>query len=138
MMERWIIFSITAVILFGLGSFFGKLASMNDIPQRVYFFEAMGTLTVFTFFFIFKKSEILQNFSVNYFGLMMGITWGLGTVFFILALEKSKLSVLVPFTALYPAITVVLALLFLGEKLSIKEVIGILFATFAGILLVKK
>ncbi len=67
----------------------------------------------------------------------MGLSWGLGTVLFIVALEKSKLSVLVPFTALYPAITIVLALLFLGEKLNFKEAVGIFFAISAGILLVK-
>ena len=114
MSERWIVYSITAIVLFGAGSLFGKFASINEIPPRVYFFEAVGTLTVFTCFFLLKRHEILDGISINYFGILMGITWGLGTVFFILALEKSKLSVLVPFTALYPAVTVVLALLFLG------------------------
>lgn len=138
MQERWIVYSLIAIFLFGAGSLFGKLASINEIPARVYFFEALGTLTVFTCFFLLKRQEILNGISINYFGLLMGITWGLGTVFFILALEKSKLSVLVPFTALYPAITVVLALLFLGEKLSLKEVVGVALAAFAGILLVKQ
>ena len=102
MQERWIVYSLIAIFLFGAGSLFGKLASINEIPARVYFFEALGTLTVFTCFFLLKRQEILNGISINYFGLLMGITWGLGTVFFILALEKSKLSVLVPFTALYP------------------------------------
>ena len=115
--EKWYILGVFAIILFGFGSFFGKLASLKDIPARVYFFEAMGTLTVFLTFFFYKKGEILNGFSINYYALAMGITWGLGTVFFILALENAKLSLITPLTSLYPAVTVILAYAFLAERL---------------------
>ncbi len=137
MFDKWIIFALGAVILFGLGSFFGKVASNSDVSSRVYFFEALGTLSIFSIYFLVKKSEILSGFHFNLFGLLMGISWGLGTIMFILALDKSKLSVLVPFTALYPAVTIILALLFLGERLNSREIAGILLATAAGLLLVK-
>lgn len=137
MLDRWIVLGIFAIVLFGVGSLFGKIASANDISSRVYFFEAMGTLTVFSVFFIVKKAEILNNFHFNLFGILMGVCWGLGTVMFIAALDKSKLSVLVPFTALYPAVTIVLSLLFLGEKLNLREIAGISLAILAGLLLVK-
>lgn len=137
MTDRWIILGILAIVLFGAGSLFGKIASENDIPSRVYFFEALGTLSVFTLFFVFKKSEILNNFSFNRHGLLMGLCWGLGTVMFITALDRSKLSVLVPLTALYPAVTILLAFLFLGEKLNMREIAGVTFALVALFLLVK-
>lgn len=137
MLDRWIVLGIFAIVLFGVGSLFGKMASANDISSKVYFFEAVGTLTVFSVFFIVKKSEILNNFSLNFFGILMGLCWGLGTVMFIAALDKSKLSVLVPLTALYPAVTIVLSLVFLGEKLNMREIAGISLAMLAGLLLVK-
>ena len=137
MIEKWHILGLLAVTLFGFGSFFGKLASFNDIPARVYFFEAVGTLTVFTTFVLLKKSDIFTNFSINHYGILMGLTWGLGTVLFILALEKSKLSLITPLTALYPAVTVLLAILFLKEQLNFREICGIVLAVISIFVLVK-
>ena len=100
-MERWFLLGILAIILFGIGSFLGKIASNTDISPRVYFFEAIGTLTVFTTFFFLKKSEILSDFSVNYYAIGMGLCWGIGTILFIFALENSKISIISTLTALY-------------------------------------
>ena len=136
-MERWFLVGIFAVLLFGIGSFLGKLASINDISSRVYFFEAIGTLTVFSSFFLVKRVEILDGFSLNYYALGMGITWGLGTVLFIIALEHSKLSIITPLTALYPVITVVLAYLFLSERIELRELIGVVLAIISIFLIVK-
>lgn len=137
MVDRWVIFGVAAVILFGAGSLFGKIASNSVASSKVYFFEATGTLTVFSIYFILKRAEILNNFHFNIFGILMGLCWGLGTVLFITALDKSKLSVLVTFTALYPAVTIFLALIFLGERLDLKEIVGIVLALAAGLLLIK-
>lgn len=137
MPERWFILTILATICFALGSFMGKLGAIRDIPHRVYFFEAIGTLTVFTTFVLFYKDTIFNNFAVNYHALAMGIIWGTGTVLFILALKYAKLSVMVPLSAAYPAITVVLALVFLGERLGPREILGVSFAVVSTALLAK-
>lgn len=137
MIEKWYILGIIAIVCFGVGSFFGKVATNADLPSRVYFFEALGTLTVFTVFFMFKKPEILHNFRFNPAALAMGITWGTGTVLFILALQSSKLSIITPLTAVYPAVTVVLAYVFLGERLEIRELAGISLALLSVFLLTK-
>ena len=67
----------------------------------------------------------------------MGLIWGVGTVLFILALKYAKLSVLVPLSAVYPALTVVLALIFLGERLGPREIAGVVFAVISAGLLAK-
>ena len=136
-MERWFLLGILAIILFGIGSFLGKIASNTDISPRVYFFEAIGTLTVFTTFFFIKKSEILSGFTVNYYAIGMGLCWGIGTILFIFALENSKISIISTLTALYPAVTIILAYLFLAERLDTREIIGVLLAMAAIFLIVK-
>lgn len=136
-MERWYILTLLALVCFSLGSFLGKVASFKDIPYRVYFFEGVGTLTVFTTFVIWNRNAILSNFSVNFPALFMGITWGIGTVLFIVALKYAKLSVLVPLSAVYPALTVILALVFLGERLGPREIAGVAFAVVSAALLAK-
>ena len=80
--ERWFLLIMLAIVCFSFGSFFGKVASLKDIPYRVYFFEAVGTLTVFTTFVIYYRNTIFTNFSVNFPALLMGLCWGVGTVLF--------------------------------------------------------
>lgn len=137
MAERWIPLTLTVMVLFALGSFFGKAALIKDSSTRVYFFEAIGTLTVFSIFFFFKRAEITDNFWVNQYGLLMGLSWGIGTVLFIYVLQFGKLSIILPLTALYPAITVLLAILFLNESINLREIIGIMFAVMSGVLLAR-
>jgi len=136
-MERWYLMTLLALVCFSLGSFLGKVASFKDIPYRVYFFEGVGTLTVFTTFVVYNRNAIFDNFSVNFPGLLMGLSWGIGTVLFIIALKYAKLSVMVPLSAVYPALTAVLALIFLGEKLGPREVAGVVLAVISAALLAK-
>lgn len=137
MIERWYWIAILSILFFALGSFFGKIASVKDIPYRVYLFEGMGTLTVLTTFLLVKKAEIFTNFSFNFFALLMGVLWGIGTILFIVALKNAKLSVIGPLVALYPAFTVILALVFLGERLAPRELIGVILAIISVALLAK-
>jgi drug/metabolite transporter (DMT)-like permease len=58
-------------------------------------------------------------------------------VLFIAALKYAKLSVTVPLTAVYPALTVLLAFVFLGERLGPKEIAGVLMAIGSAALLAK-
>jgi len=103
----------------------------------VYFFEGIGTITVLTSLIIFKRNEIFTDFAVNPYALLMGITWGIGTIIFIIALQPAKLSALVPLTAVYPAVTVILGVLVLKESLDLREILGIVFAIVTVILLSK-
>jgi transporter family protein len=136
-MDRWFILALIATILWGIGSFFGKIALMRDVPYRVYFFEGLGTLTILSSFLFLKRAVIFTDFTINPYGLLMGLTWGIGTVLFIIALQPAKLSALVPLTAVYPAVTVILGVFVLKEHLEIREVFGIIFAVASVILLAK-
>ena len=73
MADRWYLATILVIVCFALGSFFGKIAAIRDIPYRVYFFEGVGTLTVFTIFVIYNRNTIFNNISVNVPGLLMGL-----------------------------------------------------------------
>lgn len=136
-MERWFIFALIATAMWGLGSFFGKIALMRDIPYRVYFFEGIGTITVLASLIIFKRHEIFTGFAVNPYALLMGLTWGIGTIIFIIALQPAKLSALIPLTAVYPAVTVILGVVVLHERLDLREILGIVFAIITVVLLSK-
>lgn len=137
MIERWYWLTLIVIFCWALGSFFGKIALIKDIPYRVYLFEGLGAFCVVIFFLFFKRAEIFTGFSFNIPGLLMGLSWGFGTVLFIVALQSGKLSIIVPLTALYPAVTVLLSIFFLKESLESREIIGIIFAILSGVLLAK-
>ncbi len=58
-----------------------------------------------------------------------------GAYFFLVALERGKAAVVVPFTSLYPLITLALSVAFLRERPSLANLIGIAFAIAAVVLL---
>jgi transporter family protein len=67
-----------------------------------------------------------------------GLLNGLGVLTSFAALERGgKASVVIPIINLYPLITIVLAWLFLGERLSKIHMLGVCFA-LAGVILLSR
>ena len=70
--------------------------------------------------------------------LMMGTAAGVSaSLLFMYALQKYPGSIVIPMTALYPAVSVVLAILILNENIKAVNALGIALAIVAGYLLVK-
>jgi transporter family protein len=59
----------------------------------------------------------------------------IGFLSFFAAIEKGKVSTVIAMSSLYPVITIVLSVLFLQEKISSREGLGIACALLAGFLL---
>lgn len=69
------------------------------------------------------------------FAVLAGLAAALGTVTFYLLLARERASVAIPMTSLYPALTVVLSVVFLREHLSGLHLLGIVCALAAVALL---
>ena len=69
------------------------------------------------------------------FAALGGVGAALGTVCFYLLLARERASLAVPMTSLYPALTVILSVLFLKEQLNGAQVLGVFFALAAVALL---
>jgi len=84
---------------------------------------------------------LMENFRIEWSG--PGFAWSfaagfftfIGFLTFFAALEKGKASTVVTMSALYPVVTILLSVIFLHEKVSIKEYVGIGFALVACVLL---
>jgi transporter family protein len=59
----------------------------------------------------------------------------IGFLTFFSALEQGKASTVVTLSALYPVVTILLSVIFLHERISLKEGAGIVFALIASVLL---
>ncbi len=129
-MNQWIIFSFATIILWGLWGFFAKLASLHIQPKAVYIYELLGALIVgIVVLAVGVKPE--TNVQGMFWGVLTGIVMGLGHFSFFYAASKGKVSIVTTLTALYPLVTLILAVLILREVITIREGAGVFFALIA-------
>lgn len=129
---------ILILLAWGLWGFFGKYALKFISPVSLILFETIGAIIVqlFVLLFLFYSK---QKFNVSTTGIsiaMLVAFFGvIGTILFFFTLSKTKASILVPLTALYPVITIILSFIFLKEKVTLIQGIGIVLAIIASVLL---
>lgn len=116
---------------------FGKYSLHFFSSASLVFFEILGSVILYIVVagFILYRYRIDSNpigISLALFAALSGV---IGTILFFFTLSKTKASVLVPLTALYPVVTVLISFLLLKEKVSIIQGIGIVLAVIASILL---
>ncbi len=134
-MNDWLFFAIIALLLWGLWGLFPKIASNYIGPKSVWIYEGIGVavLAAIVLFSIGFKPEVHTKGIV--FGILGGFAGAVGGLFFLYALSRGKASIVVPLTALYPLITVLLASVILKEPITLKQGIGIALALAAMVLL---
>jgi transporter family protein len=132
----WLVYSIICLILWGLWGLILKFAYKSLPWVQVYFLSSLSSfLIALTIFLLYNRESIDLNSRATYTALLAGVFGGSGYIFFVKALEKGEASIVLPLTAVYPAVTVVLALLVLGEKMSVYQAIGVILAMAAVVLL---
>jgi len=87
-----------------------------------------------TFFFVFGKPTVAFNMQTAT-AMLVGVLGVSASMTFYYALERGKVSIVVPLTAMYPIVTVVLAAVILKEELSLTQGVGVLLAIVAVLLI---
>lgn len=128
-------YSLLCLLLWGLWGFILKLAYQNLSWIETYMLSSIASFVVMLFVVSYHGMGSLKLDNYTLTAIVAGLLGGGGYIFFIKALEHGKASIVIPLTALYPAITVILAYILLGEKLSIQQTIGIVLAVIAAFLL---
>lgn len=130
MVHSWILPSIISLILYGLWGFWGAKASLLTDAKSVFFISCVGTM-IAGLAIIPLLSKINFTPASALFSLLTGLATGLGSLMFIYALQRGPTIPIVMITALYPLITIFLSLLFLGQSMNAKQIIGVVFACLA-------
>jgi transporter family protein len=135
-MNEWLPFAILALICWGLWSFFPKLSANYIEPESGLVFEVIGALIVGLAVLISLKFQPeFHKLGITY-AVLTGIIGTLGILFFWFAVARGgRVSIVVPITALYPVIALMLAFLILKEPITIKQGIGIITALISILLL---
>jgi transporter family protein len=134
-MLDWLPASLIALLIYGLWGFFPKLAVQDISPSSALLWEVAGALLVGAGVLASLHGRPDMHPRGVLFAVLTGVTGMAGTLFFFMAARQGKISLVVSITALYPLVTILLAVIFLGEKLSGKQLGGILSALIAIYLL---
>ena len=133
----WLGFSFLALILWGVWSFLGKVATQSLPAAAVYLLTISGHLVVVAFILVEGLGPVAWQPWAVAAALGSGLAMAVALVFFFKALSHGPALVVVPLTALYPAVTVILAWLFLKEALTLRHLVGLALALAAVWLLSK-
>lgn len=140
-MPRWLLWSIVTIVLWGTWGLVSKIASggVDAYVNQLLYTAGLAPLMVFVAWTVHKKSaqEPRADRRVGIFwAFLTGILGGVGNLAFFQALVKGgNASVVAPVTALFPMVTVLLALIFLKERLGRTQWIGLALAFVAIYLL---
>jgi transporter family protein len=134
-MKEWITPAIATFVFWGLYVFLQKVVAQYIGPKSATVFLALGSLSV----------TLAILFSLNFrpevhpkaiaFAVVAGIFVNLGNVAFLVAVSKGPLSLVAPFTALYPALAIVLAIVTMNEPITPRKGVGILLSLVAMLLI---
>ena len=127
------------IILWGLWGFFGKLALQNGMAPTTMFLAEVLTSTICTvpLVVVLLRNHSLSQWppSWNVFGVLSGAGLALGLLCYYVALEKTQASLLVPLTAVYPVVSVLLSYAVLHERLSLLQWVGVVLVVGGAMLL---
>lgn len=137
----WLFWALVTIVLWGTWGLVSKIASegVDAYVNQLLFTVGIMPLMVFVAWTVHRQGARESREARRqgiFWAFLTGILGGVGNIFFFQALVKGgKASIVAPVTALYPMITVLLALVFLKERLGRLQWIGLLLAFVAIYLL---
>lgn len=134
-MAPWLINSLVALVCFGLWGFLPKIAVRYLSPRSALVYEALGVVTVGCIVLLTVGKGISTDVKGIVPAVLTGIFGTLGFLCFLYAVNVGSVSVVATLTALYPAITIVLAVIFMKESVTLRQMAGIGLAILSVILL---
>ncbi len=135
MMSSWMLFSLLGLFSSGFANLFIKSAT-NHVSSDLVTIIVLGTILVLTVVLIFTQSFSWHMSNKDLIVcLIVGI---LGSTAFLtqtIAFSSGIVSLVTPLSSLFPVVTVILSVLFLGEKLTVTIIIAVIISAIAGIAL---
>lgn len=126
---------MSALFCFGLWAFLPKLSVKYISPRSAPAYGVMGGVLVAIIVWSTAGKGLDYDLRGITPALLTGVIGYIGMLFFLNAVSMGKVSVIASLTSVYPALTIMLAVILLKEKISYIQYIGIFLAITAMILL---
>ncbi len=136
----WLLWSLATIALWGTWGLVSKIASsgVDAYVNQLLYTAGLAPLLIFVAWTVHKQGKNTREGrrAGVFWAFLTGILGGVGNLAFFQALVKGgNASVVAPVTALFPMVTVLLALLFLKERLGGVQWFGLALAFVAIYLL---
>jgi transporter family protein len=135
---NWLALAAIAIVAWGAVGLLQKISSNLLDPTALVFWVIVGLLvgSVPLIAWLPADTPLALSGGIIAAGLLSGLANALGSWCLFRALKNgAAASIVIPFTALYPLITVLLAFMFLGETLNLRQCLGAVLAIGGGALL---
>ena len=135
-MRLWLAFSIVALVLWGVTGVTQKLSTNRISSERSFLWFCWAMVTLSLVVLLVARPQWKLGTLVVVCSIAGGALNGLGAWTSFRALESGgKASIVISLISLYPLLTVVLAVVLLGERLTRTQTAGVVIAIAAAILL---
>lgn len=129
---RWFWYSVVCVVCWGGWALLSKLGSREIPPETMQFLFTIGTLPVCIGLLIARRFQLEKSTQGIFYSVLNGVLSGIGGLTLFAAYHTNgSTSLITAATALYPMVTVVLAVLILRERIRPVQAIGLGFAAVA-------
>ncbi|HXX21606.1 MAG TPA: DMT family transporter [Terriglobia bacterium] len=132
----WLFFALLALLFWGMNGITQKLATNAISTEHTFLWFSYAMFAVALVILAFGHLDWHVRARIFWLGVISGALNGLGVVATMAAFRRGgKASTVVPLTCLYPLVTIFTALTFLHESVTRVQVIGIVLAISAAVLL---
>jgi bacterial/archaeal transporter family protein len=133
--RKWFWYSVLSVLCMGGWTLLGKLGTSEIPAPTMQFLYPFGWVPVALACLSVRRFRLERSLRGTLYSVAVGVLGGIGGLAFFAACRTGgNTSAITAATAMYPLITVVLAVLLLHEKLTWVHVIGLAFAAVAFVL----
>lgn len=134
-MPSWLVSALFALFFFGLWGFFSKLALGHLSAKAALVLQTIGVVIISLFMLKGMDYRDFWHAKSTHFGILTGVSYGLGCLFYLFAADKGKLVTVVTLTALYPLVTIFCSLIWLNEVITLRQYLGIALALSAIVIM---
>jgi transporter family protein len=127
----WLLYALVCTFWWGLWGFLSKIGSAAAAPMQLQILFTLGMLPVAIGMLWRMNWKLETNVKGASYGILSGVTTGLGVLAYYAALREQDASVVTPVTGLFPLLTVVLAFVVLRERLNKVQMTGMILALAA-------
>lgn len=135
--STWMVYALLTLLFFGMSCITQKFTTryISDELSTIFFTVGFVPLAIV----IWVAGSPPWNLSGKdwVLGIVVGLLMATGTLALFAALRRGKASIVTPLTALYPLVTVILAVAFLNEHFDAMKIVAIAIALVAAMALSK-